>query len=229
MTPVSQRKPVQTHQQLVYRIPTPPAPESAGEDKENEAPAEVASAVASTVRPTNPSRPIESEQPPSPRVPPIKFGPIESHHQARAAPSHQGHAAPSHPILAARSHNTAQRPAPPPPPKMSVVETATTAAGASTTVQANKKKQFLLRVNGKTYTRIDALGRGGSGKVYRVSAENGKLLALKRVSLENLDERVIKGYQGEIELLQRLAGVSRVIQLIDHEFNAEKKMLSLVS
>jgi serine/threonine-protein kinase TTK/MPS1 len=111
---------------------------------------------------------------------------------------------------------------------MSVVETATTAAGAST-VQANKKRQFLLRVNGKTYTRIDSLGRGGSGKVYRVSAENGKLLALKRVSLEGLDERVIKGYHGEIDLLQRLNGVERVVQLIDHEFNAEKKMLSLVS
>ncbi|KAG7292177.1 hypothetical protein NEMBOFW57_002212 [Staphylotrichum longicolle] len=211
---------------LVYRIPSPAAPESASEDKENEAPAELASMVPSSVRPTNASRPIESEQPPSPRVPPMKLGALDSLHQARGAPSHQVHAAPSH--LSARSHNTAQRSAPPPPPKMSVAETATTAAGASTTVQANKKKQFLLRVNGKTYTRIDALGRGGSGKVYRVSAENGKLLALKRVSLENLDERVIKGYQGEIDLLQRLAGVSRVIQLIDHEFNAEKKMLSLV-
>jgi serine/threonine-protein kinase TTK/MPS1 len=112
---------------------------------------------------------------------------------------------------------------------MSVVETATAAAGASAATQASKKRQFLLRVNGKTYTRLDSLGRGGSGKVYRVSAENGKLLALKRVSLENLDERVIKGYQGEIDLLQRLAGVGRVIQLIDHEFNAEKKMLSIVS
>ncbi len=112
---------------------------------------------------------------------------------------------------------------------MSVAETATAAAGASTTLQPNKKKQFLLRVNGKMYTRIDALGRGGSGKVYRVAAENGKLLALKRVSLEGLDDRVIRGYHGEIALLQRLTGVGRVIQLIDHEFNAEKKMLSLVS
>jgi len=52
---------------------------------------------------------------------------------------------------------------------------------------------------------------------------------LKRVSLENLDERTIKGYHGEIDLLQRLTGVNRVIQLIDHEFNAEKQILSLVS
>jgi serine/threonine-protein kinase TTK/MPS1 len=149
---------------------------------------------------------------------------------AAAAQAHRHpQAAPNAHILAARSNNAVQRPVPPPPPKMTVVETATSAAGASTAVQASKKRQFLLRVNGKMYTRIDALGRGGSGKVYRVSAENGKLLALKRVPLDNLDERVIKGFQGEIDLLQRLAGVSRVIQLIDHEFNAEKKMLSLVS
>ncbi len=234
MTPVSQRKPVQTHQQLVYRIPTPPLPEVAGEDKENEIPAELVSAVPPATRPANASRPAQSQRAPLPPVAPIKLDVVEPAHEiyaapALAVPNHLVHAAPSHHILTARSHNTAQRPAPPPPPKMSVAETATTAAGASTTLQPNKKKQFLLRVNGKTYTRIDALGRGGSGKVYRVAAENGKLLALKRVSLEGLDERVIRGYHGEIALLQRLTGVGRVIQLIDHEFNAEKKMLSLVS
>jgi len=215
MTPVSERKPVQTHRALVYSVPSPVIPEATNENKENDAPAEVVPVVRGA-RPG--SRFSPSLKPPSP----IKVEDVEVNHAyAPAIPQ----------ILAARSHNTSQRPAPPPPPppKMSVAETATTAAGASTTVQANKKKQFLLRVNGKTYTRIDSLGRGGSGKVYRVAAENGKLLALKRVSLENLDERVIKGYHGEIDLLQRLCGVSRVIQLIDHEFNAEKKMLSLVS
>lgn len=112
---------------------------------------------------------------------------------------------------------------------MSVVETATAAAGASTATQANKKKQFLLRVNGRTYTRIDCVGRGGSGKVYRVAAESGKMLALKRVSLDKADATIIRGYKGEIDLLERLTGVDRVIQLIDHELNVEKNMLSLVS
>jgi len=112
---------------------------------------------------------------------------------------------------------------------MSVVETATAAAGASTTAQVSKKRQVLLRVNNRTYTRIDCIGRGGSGKVYRVSAESGKMLALKRVSLENADENTVKGFKGEIDLLKRLSGIDRVIQLIDHELNLEKKMLSVVS
>ncbi|KAK4127173.1 kinase-like protein [Parathielavia appendiculata] len=219
ITPVSERKQEQSYRPLAYRMPTPPGLKS-NEDKENDAPFELAPSIPPMMRPSNPPPSVPNAKAPSQAVAATNADVPE--------PVHRGHAAPNHQILTSRSHNAAQRPAPPPPPRMSVVETATAAAGASAATQASKKRQFLLRVNGKTYTRLDSLGRGGSGKVYRVSAENGKLLALKRVSLENLDERVIKGYQGEIDLLQRLAGVGRVIQLIDHEFNAEKKMLSLV-
>lgn len=147
-------------------------------------------------------------------------------------------ASPERKPLSMLSQNTPHRPPPPPPtasasmgpPKMSIAETATSAAGAATTAQgANKLRKNVMKVNGKTYTRLDCLGRGGSGKVYRVSAENGKMFALKRVSIEDADESVIKGYRGEIDLLKKLRGVERVISLIDYEMNDEKQMLSLVS
>ena len=86
----------------------------------------------------------------------------------------------------------------------------------------------MLRVNGKCYTRLDCLGRGGSAKVYRVTAENGKMFALKRVALENADEATIRGYRGEIDLLSKLSGVDRVINLFDYEMNEEKQVLTLV-
>ncbi|KAL1879127.1 hypothetical protein VTK73DRAFT_7246 [Phialemonium thermophilum] len=139
-----------------------------------------------------------------------------------------GQTSPERKALAMKSHNTPRRPAPPPPPKMSVVETATKPAGAAAATHSSKKRAILLRVNDRTYTRIECLGRGGSGKVYRVSAENGTMFALKRVSIENADESTIQGLKGEINLLKKLAGVSRVIQLYDWELNEEKKMLSLV-
>ncbi|KAL2159249.1 hypothetical protein VTH06DRAFT_2683 [Thermothelomyces fergusii] len=220
VTPLSQRKPEHHHLALALQDRSPPAPGSAEQDKENEGPSEIAPVIPASIRPANPPPSAIHQRAPPQSMAPSNPGPVEPQGQARVAPNNH--------ILATRSHNIPLRPAPPPPPKMSVVETATAAAGAATAAQASKKRQFLLRVNGKTYTRIDSLGRGGSGKVYRVSAENGKLLALKRVSLENLDEKTIKGYHGEIDLLQRLAGVNRVIQLIDHEFNAEKQTLSLV-
>lgn len=146
---------------------------------------------------------------------------------------------PERPILATISQNVQktphvvvpilQRPAPPPPPKMSVLDAVTTTAGAATTSQANKRKNVVLKVNGRPYTRLDCIGRGGSAKVYRVTAENGKMFALKRVNIENADENTVKGYKGEINLLQKMSSVERVIQLYDYELNEEKHMLSLVS
>lgn len=121
-----------------------------------------------------------------------------------------------------------QRPAPPPPPKMSVLEAATATAGAATANQANKKRSVILKVNGRSYQRVDCIGRGGSAKVYRVTAENGKMFALKRVNIENADESTVRGYKGEINLLQKLTDVERVIQLYDFELNEEKHLLSLV-
>lgn len=129
--------------------------------------------------------------------------------------------------LAFRSQNTPRRQAPP-PPKMSIVETATSAAGAAHSTLASARRNR-LRVNGKVFTRLDIIGRGGSSKVYRVMSENSKIWALKRVSLDDADELTIRGFKGEIDLLQKLKHVERVIQLIDYEMNDEKGILSVVS
>ena len=84
-----------------------------------------------------------------------------------------------------------------------------------------------MKVNGTAYTRIDYIGRGGSGKVFRVATERGVMLALKRVSLG--DELMEKDLRREIELLQRLRNVERVIQLIDYEMKREKQAFYIVS
>ena len=142
----------------------------------------------------------------------------------------------AHPAAVTSSRANGSPPPPPPkmsfadaPPKMSFVEAATAAAGASTSAPPNKKKQVMFKVNGRVFTKIDCIGRGGSGKVYRVAAESGKMLALKRASLDGVDPSIVKGFEGEIELLRKLAGVDRVIQLVDYELNFGKKMLSIVS
>ncbi|KAK5987393.1 Serine/threonine-protein kinase MPS1 [Cladobotryum mycophilum] len=129
--------------------------------------------------------------------------------------------------LASIANNTPHRAAPPPPPKMSVLEAAISNTGAAATTQT-KQKRNVLRVNGKSYTRLECLGRGGSAKVYRVTAENGQMFALKRVALENADEATIRGYKGEIDLLGKLTNVDRVINLHAYELNSEKQVLSLV-
>ena len=129
--------------------------------------------------------------------------------------------------LAPRSQNTPRRPAPP-PPRMSVLEAATAAAGAATTSNANGRRNR-VKVNGTSYTRLGVIGRGGSGKVYRVMADSSKMFALKRVSLENADEAAVRGFKGEIDLLKKLDSVERVIRLWDYEMNDEKGVLTMVS
>ena len=136
-------------------------------------------------------------------------------------------ATPQRPALAARSQNTPHRPAPP-PPKMTVLETATATAGAASASQARKKRNQYMSVNGKFFTRMDCIGRGGSSKVYRVMAENYKVFALKRVTLEDQDELAIQGYKGEIDLLRKLENVDRVVRLYDFEINEEKNTLSVL-
>jgi serine/threonine-protein kinase TTK/MPS1 len=127
------------------------------------------------------------------------------------------------------SANTPRRPAPPPPPpKMSVLETATAAAGAATTKTRERKKRSILSVNGKHYSQMDRIGRGGSSAVYRVMAENFKLLALKRVKLEDADEAAVRGYKGEIDLLLKLKNVDRVVRLYDWEVDEQRQVLSVV-
>ena len=133
---------------------------------------------------------------------------------------------PPRPALAARSQNTPHRPAPP-PPKMTMLETATANAGAASASQAKKKRNY-ISVNGKLFTRMDCIGRGGSSKVYRVMAENFKVFALKRVTLEDQDELAIRGYKGEIDLLKKLEKVDRVVTLLDWEINEERHTLSVL-
>lgn len=135
-------------------------------------------------------------------------------------------ASPPRPALAVRSQNTPHRPAPP-PPKMTMLETATANAGAASASQAKRKRNY-ISVNGKLFTRMDCIGRGGSSKVYRVMAENFKVFALKRVTLEDQDELAIRGYKGEIDLLKKLEKVDRVVTLLDWEINEERHTLSVL-
>ena len=131
-------------------------------------------------------------------------------------------ASPARQPLAPRSNNTPHRPAPAPPPRMSLVEAATS------NPNGRKKTTVSVLVNKNPYKRLDCVGRGGSSRVYRVMAENYKIFALKKVSLEDADEAAVVGYKGEIDLLRKLEKVERVIQLIDYEINNDKGTLSVL-
>lgn len=71
---------------------------------------------------------------------------------------------------------------------------------------------------GKSYQRLELLGKGGSSKVFKVQLLNStKIYALKKVTFDEVDELVVKGFKGEIELLRSLSEEERVVRLVNFE------------
>lgn len=229
-----------------YRVPPPRSDMPSRHDQENEAPSTFKRTRAPLLDKEMkvPARPLSADIGGSHHRQPQRQQQHQQHQyqyqQQQQQYQHQHHQQqqPSSPAdrkaLASINQNTPRRSAPPapaPPPKMSILDAATASAGAATVAASTQqaRRRNYMKVNGKCYTRLDSLGRGGSGKVYRVAADNGKMFALKRVSVEGADESTVRGFKGEIDLLKKLNGVERVIHLFDYEMNEEKQVLSLVS
>ncbi|XP_067134855.1 dual specificity protein kinase Ttk [Centruroides vittatus] len=85
--------------------------------------------------------------------------------------------------------------------------------------QPEKNKFKTLKVNDKSYFKLNLLGKGGSSKVYQVyDFETGKILAIKKVNLAGTDHSIREGFKNEIKLLQQLQGCDRVVKLYDYEY-----------
>ncbi len=89
-------------------------------------------------------------------------------------------------------------------------------------------KTRAVKINGKTYRVLHLIGKGGSSKVFKVLAPDNQVMALKKVSLKNLDEATLNGYVNEIELLKKLGNAENIIRLIDAEFNKEHSNLYIL-
>lgn len=95
------------------------------------------------------------------------------------------------------------------------------------------EKSITLTINGKNYTRLNVLGKGGSSCVYRVMSQSDfQLYAYKRVEVKGSsedNEAVFDSYVNEIKLLQRLKGSSPyIIDLVDTEIDREEMYIGMV-
>jgi len=70
-------------------------------------------------------------------------------------------------------------------------------------------------INGKPYTLLSVIGRGGSSKVYEAIGPDMKICGVKCVNLDADDEQMVASYCNEISLLQRLQHCSQIVRLID--------------
>ncbi|ODQ52266.1 Pkinase-domain-containing protein [Saitoella complicata NRRL Y-17804] len=86
----------------------------------------------------------------------------------------------------------------------------------------------MIALNGRVYTRLDIIGRGGSSKVFKVITPNNRIFALKKVSFDKADYQAIAGYKNEIALLNKLKGNERIVTLFDSEINDAKGYLMML-
>ncbi|EFA79095.1 TTK family protein kinase [Heterostelium album PN500] len=82
-------------------------------------------------------------------------------------------------------------------------------------------------VNGKSYLKIEFIGKGGSGKVYKVLSQDLKIYALKYVCLKSGDND-IESQLNEIEMLKKLNRFDNIIKLIDNEVDLNQGHILLV-
>lgn len=94
--------------------------------------------------------------------------------------------------------------------------------------QETQVKTRAVRINGRTYRVLHLIGKGGSSKVFKVLAPDNQVLALKKVSLRNVDDTTLSGYVNEIELLKRLGNEENIIRLVDAELNRAHASLYIV-
>ncbi len=116
-----------------------------------------------------------------------------------------------------------------PPPEARCAETAAKPKQPEATTMKRRGLGRIL-LNNVPYTIISRIGKGGSGRVYGVTTpDNDRILALKTVSLRDLDPGTMKEIKGEVEHLTRLTHANRIIHLVDWELNEAKQILYLVS
>lgn len=108
----------------------------------------------------------------------------------------------------------------------------------------NPEGNRVITVNGRAYTKLEVIGRGGSSKVFRVVAAPvqgsdedgssasgggpvaGETFALKRVVTHNRTQFAL--FQNEVSLLESLRGKPNIIQIRDSEVIRNEKLLVLM-
>ncbi|XP_064617478.1 dual specificity protein kinase TTK-like [Liolophura sinensis] len=149
------------------------------------------------------SRPVQPQSAQQPHCPQLSFQPLSK-------------PMPSQPVFSTPSHHGV--------PVMSQQVTPMMAQ-----YTPNMKSIQELCVNGKSYSILKVVGKGGSSKVYHCfDFDNQQSVGIKYVDLSDADETIIQGYKNEITLLKRLQYSDKVIKMYDYEHNKAQCCLLIV-
>jgi len=85
----------------------------------------------------------------------------------------------------------------------------------------SRKSRTFLKINKKIYLKLELLGKGGSGKVYKILDEKNQILALKKTRTMNHDFEILHNCINEISILKTFYFQPRVIQIKNADISLE--------
>lgn len=83
-------------------------------------------------------------------------------------------------------------------------------------------------INGREYFKLELIGKGGSGLVFKVMNREFKIYALKKIRVDDSEMQKAESIRNEISLLQRLRGKSHIIHMFDWEHDMPKKEIRIL-
>jgi serine/threonine-protein kinase TTK/MPS1 len=85
-----------------------------------------------------------------------------------------------------------------------------------------------IQVNGIKYLKLELIGKGGSGKVYKIINNQNKIFALKKTKLASYGIEYLHNCVNEISILKVLKNKFRIIQIQNADISFTKGILYLV-
>jgi len=90
------------------------------------------------------------------------------------------------------------------------------------------QKKNYLEINGILYIKLEMVGKGGGGKVYKILRQDKKIYALKKNKIGDFSFQTVSNFVNEIAILKLLLGKPAIIQIIDAEINFKKNLMNIV-
>jgi serine/threonine-protein kinase TTK/MPS1 len=94
--------------------------------------------------------------------------------------------------------------------------------------QVEVKEKNYLYINHSLYLKLKILGKGGSGKVYKILRNDGKFFALKKNKVKEFKIETIHNFINEIVVLKLLSRKSNIIRMEDAEVNFKKHLVYII-
>ncbi|KAF9158395.1 Dual-specificity kinase, spindle pole body (SPB) duplication and spindle checkpoint function [Actinomortierella ambigua] len=107
-------------------------------------------------------------------------------------------------------------------------DTGRSGSGSQAAGPLGASERGVIMVNNRPFTKLHAIGQGGSSKVFKVIGPHNKVYALKRVTFDKSDTKVAEGYLNEFDLLRKLDKCPNIITAFDAEINRAKGRIFMV-